>query len=577
MFTGFFRPAPGRPHVWELGSDSYLHTGPGRAPARTKSLGSRVGIFSGAPRQGAGGGAAAGPAEELASFPAPASPHREPAVRGLLHGRLGSPPAAQEETPALDESLSTASLVSLSSDGSFAPSLHAMVDSAAPQPHPHPPFGAAPAEGEEPEPITPRASAQPAAEAAAAAVADAAMATAVSSSSSTPPPALPRRAGPKRSPLLGGTRRAAKLESLDKILQRQPVAHVRLSASPPPAKSSALGWLSPSKSTAAAAAKRSTAAPSAAAAAAARATVAAAGVAAAGPCVAIPGTGLRRSNSDPSLFSSLSAAAPIAVEPPPFYPPRRVTFDSAAGAAGPAGGSSLLRQSTAPANALPLGSGASAGAYGGPGAAYGSSMSGQLFLLECSDQLIAPGVGLLLPASLRRGGPSYHSLAGLNLEGAAAAEARIKPGGLEWVACWAGRGSGMPHTQHACARCPRIALWPSPPCFRPAATRGTPAAPAAAPPLLPKLCPPAGAGAADAAGRPGSGWCGVQRHRACAWRRRRGALAAGPAPRRRRHQRRRTRAAQHERRGVWRRGGAARGGLAGCGRPSVCLVVAHGR
>ena len=31
LFLGVFQPAPGKPHLWELGGDSYLHTGERRA------------------------------------------------------------------------------------------------------------------------------------------------------------------------------------------------------------------------------------------------------------------------------------------------------------------------------------------------------------------------------------------------------------------------------------------------------------------------------------------------------------------------------------------------------------------
>ncbi|KAL4430910.1 hypothetical protein ABPG75_006166 [Micractinium tetrahymenae] len=474
LFLGSFEPAPGRPHLWELGSDAYLHTGRGRAPARTTSLGTGAtahvpssASFAAASEQAA---ATAG-GDHLASFPPPVTPALPPAPAPAA--RLGSPPSEgeAEAAPALVESLSTASLVSLSSDGSFAPSLVQLVEGASPLPDLRPLGASTASYGQEAsdggggsgggeEPTTPRS-------AAAAAPAPAAP-PAVPSGSGSPPAALPPRAASRRSPLLSRARsKSAKLESFDKMLGRQPVAAVRLTAAPAPTKQSALGWLSPSKSsqqvaaaTTAAAARQGSkkrtpaaSAASAAAAAAAAATVAAAGVAQAPPGVPIPAGGLRRSNSDPSLASSLGPG-PLAPQPPAVAGAvrRHVTFDSAATVLGPvpaaaaaagsaaavggrlrrrsagAGSSGLQRHSTAPTASLEeLATAAAAAATaGGLAHPFGSSLVGQLVLVESSpdEQLTWSGGSLL--SSLRRSSASYHSLAGLNLEGAAAAEASIK-------------------------------------------------------------------------------------------------------------------------------------------------------
>ncbi|PRW58397.1 phosphoinositide phosphatase SAC1 [Chlorella sorokiniana] len=462
VFLGSFRPQAGKPHVWELGSDAYLHTGAGRTPARASSMGSRTASFSAAiAAQQAGPStpaataaavaaaatAAVGGGEQLASFPPPASP--PPPPRQGIRARLGSPREGRpSDSPELVESLSAASLVSLASDGSFAPPLHALVDGASSQP---PPDLVAMQEEAAAEAVTPRASTQQAAVAAAvAAMAEAAAPAATAgaaqpSTSRAAAAAAPGRAGPRRSPLMAGTRKAAKLESLDKILGRQPVAHVRLSSAPqPPKPTSALGWLSPSKSAQAPANKRAAeSAADAKAAAAAKATVAVAGVAAAGPGVPIPGAGLRRSNSDPSLSSSLTPAANLAAAMPPAAGagglpprPRRVTFDSAGSGLGaqaalaPTGGG-LVRQSTAPTSSLDqwgsAGGLSAAGSSGGlstaPSGSYGQVQPGRLLVME-TRELGSGG----LPAMLRPGGTSYHALAGLNLEGAAAAEASIRPG-----------------------------------------------------------------------------------------------------------------------------------------------------
>ncbi len=386
--------------------------------------------------------AAAGGGEQLASFPPPASP--PPPPRQGLRGRLGSPREGRSsDSPELVESLSAASLVSLASDGSFAPPLHALVDGASSQP---PPDLAAMQEEAAAEAVTPRAGSQ---QAAAAAAVEAAAAAAAAQPSTSRDAAAAARALPRRSPLMAGTRKAAKLESLDKILGRQPVAHVRLSSAPPPPKPpSALGWLSPGKSSQQPATKRAAESAvqtkaAAAAAASAKATVAAAGVAAAGPGVPIPGAGLRRSNSDPSLSSSLTVAASLAAAAPAAAGasglpprPRRVTFDSAGPGLGgqpalaPTGGG-LVRQSTAPTSSLDqwgstggLSAAGSGGLSPAPSGTYGPVQAGRLLVIE-SRELGSGG----LPGTLRSGGTSYHTLAGLNLEGAAAAEASIKPGG----------------------------------------------------------------------------------------------------------------------------------------------------
>lgn len=403
--------------------------------------------------------------EQLASFPPPASP--PPPLRQGFLARLGSPREGRpSDSPELVESLSTASLVSLASDGSFAPPLHALVDDASSQ---LPPNLVARHEEAAAESVTPRASTQQAAAVAAAAMAEAAaevtaaaaaqpstsvLAAAAAAAERPAAASLQQgpagRLGPRRSPLMAGTHKAAKLESLDKILGRQPVAHVRLSSAPPPPKpASALGWLSPSKSAQAIASKRAAHSgaetkATAAATAAAKATVAAAGVAEAGPGVPIPGAGLRRSNSDPSLSSSLTPAANLAAAMPAATGasglpprPRRVTFDSAgSGLSGQAtlapSGGGLMRQSTAPTSSLDqwgAGGGLSTASSGGglspaPSGSYGQLQPGRLLVVE-SRELGSGG----LPGTLRPGGTSYHTLAGLNLEGAAAAEASIKPGG----------------------------------------------------------------------------------------------------------------------------------------------------
>lgn len=415
-------------------------------------MGSRTASFSAAVAAQPAGSttpsatAAAGGGEQLASFPPPASP--PPPQRQGIRVRLGSPPEGRpSDSPELIESLSTASLASLASDGSFAPPLHALVDGASPQPPPD--LAAMQEEEAAAEAVTPRASTQQAAAAAAAveaAVAAAAVAAAAEPAAAQPSTsqqqAAARRLGPRRSPLIAGTRKAAKLESFDKILGRQPVAHVRLSSAPPPPKpASALGWLSPSKAPATQHAAESAADAKAAAAAAkaAKAAVAAAGVAAAGPGVPIPGAGLRRSNSDPSLSCSLTAAANLAAATPTgtggsgLPPrPRRVTFDSAGSGLGaqpalaPAGGG-LLRQSTAPTSHLDQwGAAGSGGLSPAPSGSYGQQgQAGRLLVLESRELSGGALLGMLRPA-----GTSYHTLAGLNLEGAAAAEASIKPGGF---------------------------------------------------------------------------------------------------------------------------------------------------
>ncbi|PSC75191.1 phosphoinositide phosphatase SAC1 [Micractinium conductrix] len=500
LFLGTFVPAPGRPHLWDLGGDAYLHTGGGRWPARATSVDERS-SFAAATAAAAG---VAG-SVDLASFPPPLSPEgpRAPPLGRLGSQRAAAAAAAAEsegvEAPALGESLSAASLVSLSSDGSFAPTLSALVDGASSQP-PRPLGTASSGEQEEQhaasgagdgeEPTTPRGS-QPGS-ATGAAVADGAPAAGAAGDVGPLP-----RPGVRRSPLLKKTARwvEAKLESFDQVLGRQPVAHVRLMAPPPPAKQSPLGgWLSPGKaaqqaqqaaqqggrpasagaaSGGAGAGRVGVPAPGAAAAAAAAATVEAAGVAEAAPGVPMPANGLRRSNSDPSLASSLGAAALPAAAPPAVAPGmvgRRVTFGEgapavlgprppapavpAAGGAG-AGGApalhrhsagpgglrrrstgstsvphSLQRHSTAPASSLEelVDVAAAAAAAGGMGHPFGSSLAGQLLLVEGSPdgQLTWSGSYLLGAggAGLQRSSSaSYHSLAGLNLEGAAAAEA----------------------------------------------------------------------------------------------------------------------------------------------------------
>jgi hypothetical protein len=249
----------------------------------------------------------------------------------------------------------------------------------------------------------------------------------------------PQRPAPKRSPLLGsppGRGAKAKLESFDKMLSRQPVAHVRLSAAPAAAKpSGARGWLSPGKATPAAAA---TAGKKSAAAAAAAATVAAA----AGGGMPMPGR-LRRSNSDPSLASSLGSAPLASVAAAGGQPPvqRRVTFHgnatvfdgshtaaslaSHSGGAGGAGG--LQRHSTAPSASLVQ--------YAQEAAAANASMVGNLYLLDTANEPSYHNSGngsssfgggdggsssLRQGGSMRRRSASYHTLPGLSLEGIAA-------------------------------------------------------------------------------------------------------------------------------------------------------------
>ncbi|KAL4426372.1 hypothetical protein ABPG77_004666 [Micractinium sp. CCAP 211/92] len=476
LFLGSFEPVPGRPHLWELGSDAYLHTGRSRAPARSTSLG--VGATAHAPTSASFAAAseqaaAAAGDDHIASFPPPVTPSLPPLPTPA--GQLGSPPSEgeAEAAPALVESLSTASLVSLSSDGSFAPSLTQLVDGASTLPELRPPGGIAGSSGQEAsraagnsgagpgdEPTTPRSTAAgPAGAASPAASAD----PTAASASGSPPALLRPPAACRRSPLFsraGG--KAAKLESFDSMLGRQPVAAVRLTAAPPPTKQSALGWLSPGKSSqqavgpsvkVSAAGNKGPAATSAAAAAdaaAAAAAVAAAGVARAPAGVPIPAGGLRRSNSDPSMASSLGPV-PLAPSPPAVAPAvrRHVTFDSTATELGPraarpvaAGSASVLRSrlrrrsaggglqrhSTAPTASLDelATAAAAAAAAGGLAHPFGSSLVGQLVLVESApdEQLTWSGGSLL--GALRRSSTSYHSLAGLNLEGAAAAEASIK-------------------------------------------------------------------------------------------------------------------------------------------------------
>lgn len=407
-----------------------------RAPARTTSLGTGAAAhaptsasFAAASQQAA---AAAGE-DHIASFPPPVTPPLPPLPAPA--GRLGSPPSdgEAESAPALVESLSTASLVSLSSDGSFAPSLTQLVDGASSLPEPHPPGANAHSSGLEvgpstgsgggttgEEPTTPRSVA--AAAAGPAGVAGGPHATSAGASSSTGPP-LRLQVASRRSPLLSRARGGpAKLESFDTVLGRQPVAAVRLTAPQAPTKQSALGWLSPGKSsqhvaaatTAATAASKkgaASAAATSAAAAAAAAAVAAAGVAQAPAGVPIPAGGLRRSNSDPSMASSLGPG-PLAAPPPAMAAAvrRHVTFDSAitelgpgaagaaAGAAGPAavvrgrlrrrgtGGAAggLQRHSTAPTASLEelATAAAAAAAAGGLAHPFGSSLVGQLVLVE---------------------------------------------------------------------------------------------------------------------------------------------------------------------------------------------------
>lgn len=407
---------------------------------RAAGLGSRSNSFT------AGGGSArlatamsAGSEgiERLESLPPPVSPPRRPPP----HGRLGSPPADGQETPPpLPESLSEVSLVSLSSDGSFAPPLSALVEGASPRSL-HRALSSPIAEDGPQEVTTPRA-----ASSTAVAAADGLGGGAGGAASAGAGPSQPARRLPQRSPLLSTARKPAKLESLDKILGRQPVAHVRLTAAPPPSRQPALAWLSPSKAGAAArAAVAGVSQPSVAAAKAAKAAVAAAGVGAAGPGVPIPGSGLRRSNSDPNLSCSLKPEAPIAAAAaagrglPPA--PRRVTFDTAELPGGSGSGGGLHRQATAPTSALDrLGSsglGAPA-SCGGLGPAFGSSLPGQLLLVAGPEQLLPGALPGLMGAGAASG--SYHTLAGLNLEGAAAAEASIKPGGLGGSAGWLHRG-----------------------------------------------------------------------------------------------------------------------------------------
>lgn len=486
LFLGSFEPVPGRPHLWELGSDAYLHTGKvqlprvgrsmppsctcewhgkqvlkgrryavrhlappinqlsalfccllapagrSRAPARSTSLG--VGATAHAPTSASFAAAseqaaAAAGDDHIASFPPPVTPSLPPLPAPA--GQLGSPPSEgeAEAAPALVESLSTASLVSLSSDGSFAPSLTQLVDGASTLPELRPPGGIAGSSGQEAsrvagnsgagsgdEPTTPRSTAAGPAGAASAAGSTAA---AAASASGSPPALLRPPAACRRSPLFsraGG--KAAKLESLDSMLGRQPVAAVRLTAAPPPTKQSALGWLSPGKSSqqavgpsvkVSAAGNKGPAATSAAAAAdaaAAAAAVAAAGVARAPAGVPIPAGGLRRSNSDPSMASSLGPV-PLAPAPPAVAPAvrRHVTFDSTATELGPraarpaaavsvsalrsrmrrrSAGGGLQRHSTAPTASLDelATAAAAAAAAGGLAHPFGSSLVGQLVLVE---------------------------------------------------------------------------------------------------------------------------------------------------------------------------------------------------
>jgi hypothetical protein len=394
----------------------------GRNPARTTSLGSRSSSFTSAAGQP---GIAAAAADALASFPPPRSPTPPGAAAA---DALPSPPVEAdgeaEQGGRLLESLSNASLVSLSSDGSFAPTLAALVEGAAPQAPPGAAAQQAAAAAAPPppaEPTSPRG-APPAAAA-----------------PGSPPSPVPRGRPllARRSPLLStGSRGAAKLESLGALLSRQPVAHVRLAPPPPATSKGALGWLSPGKAPNAAAAGGGSSTAKPAAAAAAAAAVAAAGVEAAGPGVALPLGGLQRSNSDPSMASSLGRTplqptgepGPAAGSPPA----RRVTFNGAATVLGPrpgsaavAGGASggLLRHRTAPSATLSELAGELASVALFPGEA--SSRPGQqLLLMEPPPD---PGASSSLTFGGLRRPASYHSLAGLNLEGAAAAEEqRIK-------------------------------------------------------------------------------------------------------------------------------------------------------
>ncbi|KAL4859481.1 Phosphoinositide phosphatase SAC1 [Chlorella vulgaris] len=441
LFLGVFQPVPGKPAIWELGGDTYLHLGFGRALGRASGMGSRSSSFSAA----AGHAGQAGGSEVLASFPPP---------HAATLARLGSPPpeheaeaeAEAEHAAGLLESPSSASLVSISSDGSFAPTLSALVEGAA---HQLPPLrgassqessaaAAAAAAAAASEPSTPRGGAG----------SIAAASQAVSSPPS--PPLLARLPASRRSSLLSSTRGAAKLESLGKLLSRQPVAHVRLAAAPPAAATrGALGWLSPGKTSAQAAAEAAGSKrlkpEAASAAAAAAATVAAAGVEAARPGVAIPLGGLQRSNSDPSMASSLG---PLPLPATALRPGagmargRRVTFDGATilgqsparaslarhnsgGGGGGGGGGGLVRHRTAPSATLAD----LADSAGGGCMLLGRSSSApcqQLLVMEAPADLAAGGGGGGAVGGMRRP-VSYHSLAGLNLEGAAAAEESIKP------------------------------------------------------------------------------------------------------------------------------------------------------
>jgi hypothetical protein len=402
-------------------------------------MGSRSSSFSAA----AGHAGQAGGSEVLASFPPP---------HAATLARLGSPPSEHEAEAEVEaehaagllESPSSASLVSISSDGSFAPTLSALVEGAA---HQVPPLhgagsqessaAAAATAAAASEPSTPRGGAG----------SIAAASQAVSSPPS--PPLLARLPASRRSSLLSCTRGAAKLESLGKLLSRQPVAHVRLAAAPPPAATrGALGWLSPGKTSAQAAAEAAGSKrlkpEAASAAAAAAATVAAAGVEAARPGVAIPLGGLQRSNSDPSMASSLG---PLPLPATALRPGagmargRRVTFDGAtilgqsparaslarhnSGGGGGGGGGGLVRHRTAPSATLAD----LADSAGSGGMLLGRSSSApcqQLLVMEAPVDLAAGGGGGGAVGGMRRP-VSYHSLAGLNLEGAAAAEESIKP------------------------------------------------------------------------------------------------------------------------------------------------------
>ena len=163
---------------------------------------------------------------------------------------------------------------------------------------------------------------------------------------------------------------------------------------------------------------------------------------------------LRRSNSDPSLGSSLgtaplaSVAAAAASGPPPAQ--RRVTFHGTATAfdGSHSGSSGLQRHSTAPS--------ASLAQYAQDAAAASVSMVGHLYLLETTNELSygsgsgsgsgsfgnggSVGSSLLQGGGMRRRSASVHSLPGLDLQSAAAptAEASFNqgtPAGLLQPAC----------------------------------------------------------------------------------------------------------------------------------------------